>query len=79
MNFGFIIINSSNRQTHPVTANTAFRQTGLSCILQHFCWLKRQCADKVRLRCDSMNDRYSGFRRYQALAVTAKVERDTKT
>ena len=24
----------------------AVRRTGLSCILQHFCWLKRQCADK---------------------------------
>jgi hypothetical protein len=27
----------------------AARQTGLSCILQHFCWLKRRCADKPDL------------------------------
>jgi hypothetical protein len=25
----------------------AARRTGLSCILQHFCWLKRRCADKA--------------------------------
>jgi len=24
----------------------AARRTGLSCTMQHFCWLKRRCADK---------------------------------
>jgi hypothetical protein len=36
---------------------SAARQSGHSCILQHFCWLKRRCADGAAIPVSKANDR----------------------